>query len=90
MTDVQEKPFDREKYLASTLKEGVAVKGMVDSANETLKNIIEVAAEKLDMPKQEVRALITKNYVKIYDPEKYNKDKDLAISVYDTLDGVEK
>ena len=70
MSDI-EKKFDREKYLAAVVKDGVDLKLKNEAAKTAVKCNIDAAAEKLECTTTYLRKLIDLEYNKVYDPEKF-------------------
>lgn len=79
---------EREKYIKGMIDEGINALLQSDSAKELLGSIVETGSEKTGMDKAAVRKLIAVAYTKQYKFEKYSKDKDITLSMYEILEEV--
>tara|TARA_Y100000310_G_scaffold74348_1_gene70484 strand:+ start:16061 stop:16330 length:270 start_codon:yes stop_codon:yes gene_type:complete len=78
---------ERDKYINGMLSEGIDALVRIDSGKELLGAIIDTGNEKLGVDKASIRKAITAAYNKVYNNDKYLKDKDTNETVYEMLEG---
>lgn len=76
------------QVLKSAIREGVDSKLREASEKDLFNSILETTKEKLGGKEctLDIRGIITKEFDRIYDPEKYEKNKEKIETIYSILD----